>query len=66
LKTGKRQTSGPFSNSSEVAVRNYRLVSLLLVPGKIMEELRMETMSTHMKAKGLGRSSKGLEIANFA
>lgn len=48
LKTGKRQTSGPFSNSSKMNVGNYRLVSLLSVPGRIMEQLLMEKTSIHL------------------
>lgn len=49
MKPGKRQTSGPLSNTNEVSVRNYRLVGLMPVSEKIMKQLLMETMSMYVK-----------------
>ncbi|KAK4824064.1 hypothetical protein QYF61_009915 [Mycteria americana] len=37
---------------------NYRLVSLTLVPGKVMEQLILETIARHMKDKKLIRKSQ--------
>ena len=37
---------------------NYKLVSLPLIPGKVMEQLILETISKHMKDKKLLRSSQ--------
>lgn len=37
---------------------NYRLVSFITIPGKMMEQLILEITSSHMKEKKITRSSQ--------
>jgi len=47
FKKGKKEDTG-----------NYRLVSLTLIPGKVVEQLILEAISRHMKDKKVIRSSQ--------
>ncbi|GAB0184021.1 mitochondrial enolase superfamily member 1 [Grus japonensis] len=54
----KENVTPIFKKDKKEEPGNYRLVSLTLIPGKVMEQLIMETISRHMKDKKLLRSSQ--------
>ena len=59
-------TSG-FKNNKKEDPGNCRLVNLTTVPGKVMEQLILETISGHMKdRKVLGSSQHGFTEGSHA
>ncbi|XP_064360343.1 olfactory receptor 14A16-like [Dromaius novaehollandiae] len=53
--TGKRQNTPIFQKGKREDLGNSRLVLFLSVPGKVMEQILLETISKHMKGKGWKR-----------
>lgn len=47
-----------FKKSKKENPENHRLLSLTLIPGKVMEKLILETVSKHMKYRKVIRSSQ--------
>ena len=46
--------SAPYKSDSETDKHNYRPISLLSVPGKLMESMVASTITTHVPGQGLG------------
>lgn len=61
MSTGGKQTSLRSSRrAKEKGLWNYRAISLTSIPGNVMEELTLETISRHIKKmKGIRRSQHG-------
>jgi len=51
-------TTTIFKNGRKEDPGNYRLVSLTFMPGKVMEQLILETISRYVKGKKVIRSSE--------
>ncbi|KAK4811345.1 hypothetical protein QYF61_027574 [Mycteria americana] len=63
LRTGGKQMSPPlFKKSKKEDPGNYRPVSLTLIPGKVMEQLILDTISRHVKEKKVIRMDEGKAV----
>lgn len=54
----KANVTPVFSKGKKEDMRNYRPVSLTSVPGNVMKQLSLETISRHMKEKKIIKSSQ--------
>lgn len=52
----KANVSPVFRNNRKERLENYKPVSLTLIPEKVMEQIILETVNSHMKDKNVIRS----------
>lgn len=56
LRNERKQMSLIFKKCKEKDVGNYRPVSIISIPGKVMEEIILESVSKYIKVKKVTRS----------